>query len=504
MRDRPEVKAFACLMLGIFACLLFHFKFSQNNQLKGVVIVSRFTTKKYGLSSAHNIKDSTNEPEHTHFSPHLGNLSPTPWGVFEDSLTDDNKTTLHPSSTSSEGNETTTTTSDGNTFTTTANEGFSTTSEKPIEPPPEESNLIAILLGTFIPLVVLIIVGFILFRVWKHKKPKVKLANKVSQYERRLSCHPMSVREFNSQFHIRLRDGDVNKEFELLQEYGNSLQMRRPRNIGQMDINKPKNRFVDIIPYDHSLVRSTVPDFYINASVITGPHLDDYFIAAQGPKRNTCVDFWNMVLEQKVEVIVCLTNIIENDRVKCFEYWPNDGEMLHFDELSLYTTSEVSLQNDVGVIRTIEVTKEEEDSKVDPITYRVTQYHMTSWPDHGVPESTSAVLQMCSSLMQFKNGERSKPEKLLPEGRISGQRTNPPIVVHCSAGVGRTGTFIGVLMVLRQIEICHSSEVDIASLVKSMRDQRPKMVQSFDQYIFIYHCVKDFINQKTGLVEMSV
>ena len=84
---------------------------------------------------------------------------------------------------------------------------------------------------------------------------------------------------------------------------------------------------------------------------------DDLYIASQGPKRNTCVDFWNMILEQGANTVVCLTNVVEGNRVKCFQYWPNLGEMLHFDELTVVTLDEVSTNNGDCVIRKIEVSR---------------------------------------------------------------------------------------------------------------------------------------------------
>ena len=113
----------------------------------------------------------------------------------------------------------------------------------------------------------------------------------------------------------------------------------------------------------------------------------DLYIATQGPKRNTVVDFWNMILEQNSSVIICLTNLIEGGRVKCFQYWPNVGEMLHFDELTLMTLDEVHTNNGECVIRKIEITKDDDTpAKV------IRQFHHTSWPDHGVPNSPKTLL----------------------------------------------------------------------------------------------------------------
>ena len=193
----------------------------------------------------------------------------------------------------------------------------------------------------------------------------------------------------------------------------------------------------------------------------------DEYIATQGPKRNTVVDFWNMILDQGSRTVVCLTNLVEAGKVKCFQYWPDEQQMLHFDELTLFTREEEATEDGGCVIRKIEVSREEEEGEEESV--EVTQFHLTAWPDHGAPTTTGPLLDLCRLLLSRR---RAHP------GR------EPPPVAHCSAGVGRTGTLLATLMILKQIEVQRETEVDVTAVVRHLREQRPKMVQTLVSRVF--------------------
>uniref|UniRef100_A0A8C6UEH3 protein-tyrosine-phosphatase n=1 Tax=Neogobius melanostomus TaxID=47308 RepID=A0A8C6UEH3_9GOBI len=220
--------------------------------------------------------------------------------------------------------------------------------------------------------------------------------------------------------------------------------------------NKPKNRFVNVLPYDRSRVKltsSTPHNDYINANYMPGYNSDKEFIATQGPLPSTVSDFWRMIWEQKVKGIVMVTNCTEGGRTKCEQYWPDSRDPRVCGDLAVYTTSEQKRQD--WTLREFQVkhrrTSEERTVK---------HFHFTAWPDHGVPEGTEV-------LIEFRS---------LVRKHIQMEAAGAPTVVHCSAGVGRTGTIIALDMLLQQME--KENAVDINGFVHKMRLNRPHMVQT--------------------------
>ncbi|KAK7102381.1 hypothetical protein V1264_020609 [Littorina saxatilis] len=243
---------------------------------------------------------------------------------------------------------------------------------------------------------------------------------------------------------------------------------------GMLPKNFRKNRFESIIPYDQSRVvlsdrykkeRSTD---YINASYISGYNSPKQFIAAQGPKVNTVGDLWRMIWQEKTTHIVMLTNIKEKGRDKCEQYWPEDeGSTETYGPVTV-ATDHVERRNDF-YIRTFTVTRDESDE-----TRTVTQYHYISWTDHGVPKVTSLV----SFWRHIRNMTKSS----------SGESASaPPIVVHCSAGVGRTGTYIG-LDIGMDLAV-KEGKIDVLGLINRLRNERCHMVQALDQYVFLHQAL---------------
>ncbi|XP_056682241.1 receptor-type tyrosine-protein phosphatase H [Monodelphis domestica] len=239
--------------------------------------------------------------------------------------------------------------------------------------------------------------------------------------------------------------------------------------------NKSKNRFSNVLPYDWARVPlQPIPgdpgSDYINASFLPGLCDPREFIATQGPLPQTVGDFWRLVWEQQSRTIVMLTNCVESGRVKCEHYWPLDAQPCNHGRLRVTLRGETVAEH--WTVRDLHLFHM--DLKQ---TLCVRQFHYTVWPDHGVPHSPDPLLAFQALLRQWL--EQS------PEG-------GPPIV-HCSAGVGRTGTFIALDVLLRQLQ--KHGHVGVQSFVRRMRRSRPLMVQTEVQYIFLYQTLLRHMQQ---------
>lgn len=239
--------------------------------------------------------------------------------------------------------------------------------------------------------------------------------------------------------------------------------------------NKVKNRYANILAYDHSrVVLNTVENLdssdYINANYVDGYDKTSKFIATQGPVAAAFGDFWRMVWEQNTTTIVMITNLIEKGRTKCQKYWPNDGEPeQEYGNIKVLTLDENELAD--YIIRRFTITLMKNGSEVS--SRKISQYQFISWPDHGCP-------QFPSQLLQFIKRIRSLPQN------------GGPIVLHCSAGVGRTGTYMTIDAMLDQIE--KEQVIDVFGYVTHIRGQRNLLVQTEPQYIFIYKTVLESIS----------
>ncbi|XP_038142088.1 receptor-type tyrosine-protein phosphatase C [Cyprinodon tularosa] len=233
--------------------------------------------------------------------------------------------------------------------------------------------------------------------------------------------------------------------------------------------NTPKNRYVDILPYDYNRVQLATGNGeagcdYINASFIDGFKEPKKYIAAQGPKDETVSDFWRMVWEQQSSIIVMVTRCEEGSRIKCAQYWPSpDRETEIYEEFIVKLSSE-DICPDYTIRHLTLTNKREKNSERE-----VTHIQFMSWPDHGVPGEPHLLLKLRRRVNAFKNF-------------FSG-----PIVVHCSAGVGRTGTYIGIDAMMEGLEA--EGRVDIYGYVVKLRRQRCLMVQVEAQYILIHQAL---------------
>nr|XP_046248901.1 protein tyrosine phosphatase receptor type Fa isoform X7 [Scatophagus argus] len=233
-----------------------------------------------------------------------------------------------------------------------------------------------------------------------------------------------------------------------------------------LEVNKPKNRYANVIAYDHSRVILTPVDGipgsdYINANYIDGYRKQNAYIATQGPLPETLSDFWRMVWEQRTCTIVMMTRLEEKSRVKCDQYWPCRGtETYGMIQVTMLDTVELATYT----IRTFALYKNGSSEKRE-----VRQFQCMAWPDHGVPEYPTPTLAFLRRVKACNPPDAG------------------PMVVHCSAGVGRTGCFIVIEAMLERMK--HEKSVDIYGHVTCIRAQRNYMVQTEDQYIFIHEAL---------------
>ncbi|KAG9259652.1 tyrosine-protein phosphatase non-receptor type 9-like [Astyanax mexicanus] len=286
------------------------------------------------------------------------------------------------------------------------------------------------------------------------------------------------------------------KKKGIYQEYE---EIRKEPPAGTFDYSKKpanqiKNRYSDVLCLDESRVRLCPLDDeddetsdYINASFMDGYKMTNTYIATQGPLPKTFGDFWRMVWEQMVLIIVMTTRVVERGRVKCGQYWPLEAgrteeygyflvRNVHIEMFQDFKLSHLELYNSqTGECR------------------EVSHYLYVSWPDFGVPKSASAMLDFRA---QVKQRQELALRTLYPDW--TGPPGGPPVVVHCSAGIGRTGTFCTLDICLSRLE--DIGTVDIKQTVRRMRTQRAFSIQTWDQYYFCYKAVIEYA-QQTGRLQ---
>lgn len=291
---------------------------------------------------------------------------------------------------------------------------------------------------------------------------------------RRISS-PIKIVNFESHYNKLLADSSylLSEEYEDLKDVGRN----QPLDSALLPENRGKNRYNNILPYDSTRVKLSYVDDdpcsdYINASYIPGNNFRREYIATQGPLPGTKDDFWKMVWEQNVHNVVMVTQCVEKGRVKCDHYWPFDQDPLYYGDLIVQMLSESVLPE--WTIREFRICSEQQLSFI----RLVRQFHYTVWPDHGVPESTHSLIQFVRTVRDYVN-------------RSPG---SGPTVVHCSAGVGRTGTFIVLDRVLQQLDT--KDMADIYGVVFDLRLHRSHMVQTEGQYLYLHQCIRDVLRAR--------
>jgi tyrosine-protein phosphatase non-receptor type 9 len=253
----------------------------------------------------------------------------------------------------------------------------------------------------------------------------------------------------------------------------------------------PKNRYTDVLCLDQTRVKLSPVEGepasdYINANFVDGYKHKGAFISSQGPLPRTFTDFWRMIWEQQVLIIVMTTRTVERGRLKCGQYWPLEEETAEDHGDFIIINNGVDTRKDYTVTSLILQNVKTSDSRV------VTHFQFTSWPDYGVPHSAVAFLDIMLHVRRHQ-AERTQEMGDAWTGHIEG----PPIVVHCSAGIGRTGTFI--TMDISTKRIADIGTVEVQKTVRRIRTQRAFSIQMPDQYVFCHLALIEHA-QREGLL----
>ncbi|NXO26468.1 PTPRJ phosphatase, partial [Cisticola juncidis] len=355
---------------------------------------------------------------------------------------------------------------------------FSPCSE-PVLLPQDPGVIAGVVIGCLLAIFAVVAIGGFIF--WRRRR-KDKRNTEVSFSP--IKSKMIKVENFESYFKKQQADSNCGfaEEYEELKSAG----VHQPKFAAELPENRGKNRYNNVLPYDISRVKlssqSSGTDDYINANYMPGYNSKKAFIAAQGPLPNTIEDFWQMIWEKNIYSIVMLTKCVEQARTKCEQYWP-DKQPKSYGDIIVTMVSEVVLPE--WTIRDFTVEKSNT-----PESHTVRQFHFTSWPDHGVPETTDLLINFRHLVHEYN----------------SQNPMDSPTLVHCSAGVGRTGTFIAIDRLIQQMEM--ENAVDVYGVVYDLRMHRPLMVQTEDQYVFLNQCVMDIIKsqreRKTDLIYQNV
>ncbi|KAM4872025.1 tyrosine-protein phosphatase non-receptor type 22 [Thomomys bottae] len=253
-----------------------------------------------------------------------------------------------------------------------------------------------------------------------------------------------------------------------------------PTTVAQRPENIKKNRYKDILPYDHSrvelsLITSDEDSCYINANFIKGVYGPKAYIATQGPLSTTLLDFWRMIWEYGVLIIVMACMEFEMGKKKCERYWAEPGEIqLEFGPFSI--SCEAEKRKSDYMIRTLK-------AKFNSETRTIYQFHYKNWPDHDVPSSVDPILELIWDVRCYQENDCV------------------PICVHCSAGCGRTGVICAVdytWMLLKDGIV--PENFSIFSLIQEMRTQRPSLVQTQEQYELVYNAVLELFKRHLDVI----
>jgi len=334
-----------------------------------------------------------------------------------------------------------------------------------------------IIIAFILLLVVILVLIYLLIR--KRKKDPtgtefVKRGPSKSKIGRTLSAGgiennniPVAANRFEDHtFQLR-----ANGNYGFAQEYSSiSRDLRFTYSASRLQENNIKNRYHNVPAYDSSRVPLSVLDNdpnsdYINANYIEGFESKKEYIATQGPLPETVFDFWRMVWETDSTTVVMLTKLEEKGRAKCAQYWPDTGSLSLKD--IVITATEVHDFPD-HTVRSFHMTRTGQ-----AVERVVKQFHFTAWPDFGVPDDPSSILSFIRKVNNWKSTSLG------------------PLIIHCSAGVGRTGTYITIDTQIKNIK--KKNDIEVYQNVSSIREQRCLMVQTEDQYIFIHNAIVDYL-----------
>ncbi|NWX21360.1 PTPRV phosphatase, partial [Aegotheles bennettii] len=332
------------------------------------------------------------------------------------------------------------------------------------------------------PIIAGIIMGFLLTLAavfslvyWKQLRAKRTkkscLPQEMVTYSLRNVHRPVPIQNFKQYYEMKTASANhaFFQEFEELKEVGKD----QPKVEAELPANVSKNRYPHVLPYDHSRVKLSQlgedpHSDYINANFMPGYTSQQEFIATQGPLKKTIEDFWRLVWEQNVCNIIMLTVCMENGRVLCDHYWPSESAPASYGQVQVHLLMQSSSEE--WTMRKFKLWHEGLRAE-----RHVSHLHYTAWPDHGIPESTTSILTF----------------RELVREHIQSTKDAGPTLVHCSAGVGRSGTFIALDRLLQQMK--QEKVVDTFGVVYTLRMNRYLMIQTLSQYIFLHSCILEKI-----------
>ncbi|XP_063848921.1 tyrosine-protein phosphatase 69D-like isoform X1 [Scylla paramamosain] len=291
---------------------------------------------------------------------------------------------------------------------------------------------------------------------------------------------PIPRDELVPQYIEKLKDSELGfrREYEALPEKFYD----RTSRASDMIENAPKNRYPDIKAYDQTRVKlsqinGAIGSDYINANYVLGYKERKKFICAQGPMETTVDDFWRMTVEQGCGVVVMLTNLEETGKVKCVKYWPEAGQPKTFGNITIYLVKEKAYSD--FMVRTLRAEWGEGD---DLHTHEVRQYHYLLWKDFIAPEHPTGVLSFLRRINEAYSHEQGS------------------LLVHCSAGVGRTGTLVALDSLVMELD--EEGQASIFNVICDLRHQRNFLVQSLKQYVFIHRALMEYA--QFGNTELTI
>jgi tyrosine-protein phosphatase non-receptor type 9 len=291
--------------------------------------------------------------------------------------------------------------------------------------------------------------------------------------------HALNITGFEAYFKEKGREG-------IFRDYA-VIRLEKP--AGNFDtsshpVNAAKNRYADVLCLEHSRVKLTVideDDFsdYINANFVDSFKQPKAYIFTQGPLRNTFNDFWRMVWEQQTQIIIMTTKLWERGRMKCGQYWPDVEKTTEYGELAIMNVQE-RVEQDYTV--RVFIVHKGTDSRA------ITQYQFTGWPDFGVPPSAQSLLKFLSDIHALQDQHSQE---------LGTDEPLPPMVMHCSAGIGRTGTLGAVDIAIQQLTL--TGKVNLEGIVRKMRCQRAHSIQTPEQYEFCFRAIIEWSKTSSAM-----
>ncbi|XP_066150542.1 tyrosine-protein phosphatase 10D-like isoform X2 [Euwallacea fornicatus] len=330
---------------------------------------------------------------------------------------------------------------------------------------------LALIVGLTIGIFCLISIAFFAFFMWRKGYFNKLIKHRNSPLSQR-PLTEISKDNFGEYCDYLEKNPDfLEKQWQELNDKSKEVYVDLESNYAVYPENKRKNRFTNILPFDHTRVKLTIDEDdesdsdYINASYIKGFSGTNEYIATQGPLPDTAREFWKMVFQENVTIIVMVARFIENRKEKCFKYFPNNHESMIFgDDLEVRCTVEIDFE--IYCVRTLQVRK-------DLKQLTVTHMQFLEWPDFGIPQNNDSLLLFCHKM------------------RMRWSQEGGMAVVHCSAGVGRTGTIIALDILTQTVK--EGGNIDVFNTVLELRKQRKNMVQTTKQYMYIYQLLRSIL-----------